>query len=83
VHPRDRGLPQDGLPLPHARRLGCGDGDHKARIIADLKDKEEARMIVPPDFRAQARIVRLTSFTLEQIEAMRRRHNARQDPGTA
>lgn len=59
--------------LTHAD-WGCADGDHKAWIIADMDSKDEARMIVPPPFRQHARIVQLSTFTLEHAEAMRRMH---------
>ncbi len=53
---------------------GCMDGEHKAWIIVDVDTKDEARNIVPPALRSQARIVRLNSFTLEQVEELRRHH---------
>jgi hypothetical protein len=59
--------------LTHAD-WGCRDGEHKAWIIADLKNKEEARYILPPVFRSQAKIVQLNKFTLEEIEEDLRHH---------
>ena len=53
---------------------GCLDGDHTARIIAEVDSKEEARSIVPPAFRAQAKIVALNKFTMEQVDGIMRRH---------
>ena len=53
--------------LTHAD-WGCLDGDHKAWIIAEVDSKEEARSIVPPALRSQAKIVKLNFFTLEEIE---------------
>ena len=52
--------------LTHAD-WGCMDGEHKAWIVADVETKDEARCILPPPFRAQAKITRLNYFTLEQI----------------
>jgi hypothetical protein len=49
---------------------GCEDGEHKAWIIVDMDSKEEARRIVPPAFRSQARIVGLNKFTMEQIDGI-------------
>jgi hypothetical protein len=49
---------------------GCMDGDHRAWIIVDVPSKEDARAIVPPAFRAKARIVALNSFSIEQINAV-------------
>lgn len=63
--------------LTHAD-WGCMDGDHKAWIIVDVENREEARVIIPPAFRAQAKIVGLNAFTLEQIAEIRRRHVALQ-----
>ena len=61
--------------LTHAD-WGCMDGDHRSWIIVDVDSKDEARMIIPPAFRAQAKIVRLNAFTMEQIEEIRREHRA-------
>jgi len=59
--------------LTHAD-WGCKDGVHKAWIAADFESKEEARMIVPSDFRAQARIIGLNAFTMKEVEALKRHH---------
>jgi hypothetical protein len=53
--------------LTHAD-WGCKDGEHKAWIIAELESKDEARSILPPAFRAQAKITQLNSFSLEEID---------------
>ena len=47
---------------------GCRDGVHSSWIIVEAASKEEARLVVPPPFRSQAKIVGLNKFTLEQIE---------------
>jgi hypothetical protein len=47
---------------------GCMDGEHKAWIIVEMGSKDEARAILPPAFRRQARIVGLNKFTMQQIE---------------
>ena len=52
--------------LTHAD-WGCLDGDHKAWIIADVNTKEDAMYIVPPAFRAKAKIVKLTTFTAKDL----------------
>ena len=59
--------------LTHAD-WGCKDGEHKAWFIVEVQDKDEARAIVPPAFRAKAKIVQLNAFTLEEVEEIRRRH---------
>ena len=59
--------------LSHAD-WGCNDGSHTAWLIVEVDNKDEARSIVPPAFRAQARIVALNTFTVDQIEAILARH---------
>ncbi len=56
---------------------GCMDGIHNAWLIMEAATKEEARFVVPPLFRPQARIVGLNKFTLEQIEVLISRHERR------
>jgi hypothetical protein len=53
---------------------GCKDGDHKAWIIAEVDNKDEARFILPPAFRAQAKIVQLNKFIMAEIDAILRQH---------
>jgi hypothetical protein len=55
---------------------GCLDGDHKAWIIAEVENKEEARCILPPAYRSQAKIVQLNKFELKEIENLLRHHPA-------
>jgi hypothetical protein len=52
--------------LTHAD-WGCLDGEHKAWIIADVMNKEEAQHILPPIFRSVAKITRLTTFTANEL----------------
>ena len=53
---------------------GCRDGDHKAWIVAEVDSKEEARYILPPGFRAEAKIVQLNKFTMEEIDEILSHH---------
>lgn len=53
---------------------GCMDGEHKAWLIVEVDNKEEARRILPSAFRSQARIVGLNKFSLEQIDRILARH---------
>lgn len=53
---------------------GCMDGDHTAYMIVEIDSKDDARAIVPPAFRADARVTRLTHFRLDHIEETIRRH---------
>ena len=47
---------------------GCKDGDHRAWIMVDVDNKEQARGIIPPAFRKEAKIVQLNKFTMEEID---------------
>jgi hypothetical protein len=61
--------------LTHAD-WGCKDGVHKAWIIVEVHNKEEARAIVPPAFRSRAKIVQLNSFSLDEVEEILRDHQS-------
>jgi hypothetical protein len=54
---------------------GCKDGEHKAWLIVEVGSREEARRIVPPAYRANAKIVALNKFTRGELdEEMREYH---------
>lgn len=53
---------------------GCMDGDHRSWMIVDLGNRQEALMLLPPVYRAKARIVQLNRFTLEFIDQVLDRH---------
>lgn len=59
--------------LTHAD-WGCKDGEHKAWIVVDVDSRDEARAIVPPAFRSQAKVVQLNAFSMEEVEDLLRRH---------
>jgi hypothetical protein len=59
--------------LTHAD-FGCLDGEHKGWIVVDVDNKQEARCILPPAYRAQAKIVALNKFTLDEIEVLMSHH---------
>lgn len=59
--------------LTHAD-FGCMDGVHKSWIVVDADDKEEARCFLPPLYRASAKIVKLSKFSLEEIDSMLAEH---------
>ena len=61
--------------LTHAD-WGCRDGEHKAWIIIEVDSKDEARAIVPPAFRSQAKVVQLNGFSMEEIEDILRQHKS-------
>jgi hypothetical protein len=85
-------VPHEATPLACARAVeallktgshfltradwGCRDGEHKAWIIVEVQNKNEARAIVPTAFRSQAKVVQLNGFTMEEIEDILREHEA-------
>jgi hypothetical protein len=59
--------------LTHAD-WGCADGEHVAWMIVDVDTRAEARAIVPPAFRKDAKVVALNKFSMEEIDEILRRH---------
>ena len=59
--------------LTHAD-WGCKDGDHRAWVVLDVESRDEALNVVPPVFRATAKIVQLNAFTMKDIEDTLREH---------
>ena len=59
--------------LTHAD-WGCKDGNHKAWIIAEVENKDEARLILPPSYRAQAKITELTQYDIQLMDEMFSHH---------
>jgi hypothetical protein len=55
---------------------GCSDGEHKAWFIVDMGSKDEVRTILPPMYRADARITALEKFTQGKIDDIMAQHNA-------
>jgi len=53
---------------------GCMDGEHSAWFIVEADSKVEARLVVPPAFRSQAKITGLNKFTMEEIENLISHH---------
>jgi hypothetical protein len=53
---------------------GCTDGVHKAWITIETDNKEDARNILPPAYRAQASIIKLNKFTKEEIDEILELH---------
>jgi nicotinate-nucleotide pyrophosphorylase len=51
---------------------GCKDGEHTAWITIEADSKEEARLAIPPAFRADAKIVQLNKFSLAEIDELAR-----------
>jgi len=55
--------------------FGCMDGDHRSWIIVEVANKDEARGVLPPLLRGQARIVGLNKFSVEQMDQLLKHHN--------
>ena len=47
---------------------GCEDGEHKAWMIVELDDRATARGVLPPAYRAKAKIVKLTTPTYKDLQ---------------
>jgi len=60
--------------LTHAD-FGCKDGDHRAWIVVEAETREEARGMLPPAYRATAKIVGLNKFSIEELEELMTHHN--------
>ncbi len=54
---------------------GCGDGEHKAWFVVDLDSKEQARTILPPLFRENAKIIELQKFSAEKAKETIQKHS--------
>ncbi len=61
--------------LTHAE-WGCKDGEHKAWLIVEVENKDDARFILPPFFRSSAKITQLTTFTAQDIMETEKLHQA-------
>jgi len=59
-----------GSHLVHKADFGCKDGVHVGWLIVDVDSREDAKMIVPPQQRSDARIVELRRWTREEIQEM-------------
>ena len=53
------------------------NAEHSAWIIVEADNKEEARYVVPPAFRADAKIIGLNKLTMEQIECIMSHHEGK------
>jgi hypothetical protein len=57
--------------------FGCCDNEHKGWLTIEAESKEDAQRVVPPPFRAQARITRLNRFSLEELDALYEKHGGK------
>lgn len=56
---------------------GCKDGDHTARLFIEVDSKSEALMIVPRAYRANAKVVQLNSFSVEEVDELLKYHRGK------
>ncbi len=61
--------------LSHAD-WGCLDGVHKAWVIVEAENKEQARQMLPSAYRDRAVIVKLNKFSLEEVDDIIQNHKA-------
>jgi len=53
---------------------GCHDGEHKAWLLVEVENKDQALQILPPALRADAKIVMLHKFTREEMDNIEKAH---------
>ncbi len=46
---------------------GCEDNEHRCWIIVDVDRMEEARAILPPIYRNEAKIIKLKRYTMDDF----------------
>ena len=46
---------------------GCPDGEHKAWLLLEVESREDARSVLPPSYRPEAKIVCLTKYTMKDV----------------
>ena len=55
---------------------GCKDGVHKSWMLVEVDGKEDALRIVPPAFRAHAKVIQLNTFSMKEIDGILKKHEA-------
>jgi hypothetical protein len=55
---------------------GCHDNEHKAWIIVELEDKQQALSIVPPEFRAVAKVTEIERLSQANMDSIAKEHRA-------
>jgi hypothetical protein len=54
--------------LTHAD-FGCEDGVHNAWLIVEADDHDEARLVVPPQYRKKTRVTKLKQYAMTEADA--------------
>jgi len=65
---------QTGSHFLRQAEWGCYDGEHKAWLIVEVENKDQARQIVPSLFRSDAKIIKLHTFTRDEMEKIEEVH---------
>lgn len=65
---------QTGSHFLRQAEWGCQDGEHKAWLIVEVENKDQARQIVPSLFRSDAKIVKLHTYTRAEMENIEKFH---------
>ncbi len=53
---------------------GCEDNIHKSWFVLEADNRDQALMVVPPQFRNCARAIQLCKFSMGQIDELLRLH---------
>ena len=61
--------------LTHAD-YGCKDGEHKAWIIVEVENKQEAENIIPRAYKMNSKVVQLNSFSVEEVDDLLKFHQS-------
>lgn len=54
---------------------GCMDGEHKAWLMVEVENKEDALRILPSAYRRDAKITRILKFTRKDMEESVLKHH--------
>ena len=54
--------------------FGCKDGDHRAWIVLEAENKEQARYAIPGAYRSKSKVIGLNKFSVEEIEDLLAHH---------
>ena len=47
---------------------GCSDGEHKAWIVVEAENRDQAKSVLPPVSRPTAKVIQLNKFTMEVFD---------------
>jgi hypothetical protein len=67
-------LQESGSHFLTNAEYGCIDGDHTARLFIEVEKKLDAKNVVPPAYRRDAKVVEMKRFSVEKVNEMLKRH---------